>query len=112
LFQNTIFESTLPPEVLDAVTSTLAVLKSPTVIRLQDGSFWGWEGSQDAAGSCQGTCQHVYNYQYALSFLFPQLERSIRKNELTYSLGTDGKLGNRMGLPLGAGAVEGPAFDG
>jgi uncharacterized protein (DUF608 family) len=52
LFQNTIFSSTLPPEVLDAVTSTLAVLKSPTVIRLQDGSFWGWDGSQDTAGSC------------------------------------------------------------
>lgn len=38
--------------VLDAVSATLSVLKSPTVLRLEDGTFYGWEGVSEQAGSC------------------------------------------------------------
>ena len=48
----------------------MSVLKSPTVMRLEDGSFYGWEGVHEIQGSCEGTCQHVWNYAYALKVYF------------------------------------------
>ncbi len=98
-FRKAINASTLDETVIDAVTSNLSVLRSPTVLRLEDGSFYGWEGVHELAGSCEGTCQHVWNYAYALCFLFPDLERSIRENELKYCTDADGKTTFRMMLP-------------
>lgn len=102
-FKNALHGSTLPEDVIDAASANLAVLKSPTVWRLQDGSFYGWEGSLETKGSCEGTCQHVWNYAYALCFLFPELERSIRDNEFKYCTDGDGRMAFRMQLPVGRG---------
>ena len=70
---------TLPAEVVDAVTSTLVVLRSTTCLLLDDGSpggrFAAWEGSFDHAGSCEGTCTHVWGYAQTAAWLFPALER-------------------------------------
>ena len=99
LFRDTLFSSTLDPAVLDAVSSCLAVLKSPTVWRLEDGSFYGWEGVHEKAGSCEGTCTHVYSYAYALCFLFPSLERSIRELEFRHSVLENGEMHFRLQLP-------------
>ena len=42
----------LPPYVLDAVSANLAILKSPTVLREENGNIWGWEGCfPDAAAA-------------------------------------------------------------
>ncbi len=101
-FKNVIFNSTLDEKVIEALSSTMSVLKTATVLRLQDGSFYGWEGVHETAGSCEGTCQHVWNYAYALCFLFPDLERSIRDNEYTYCMHDNGKTVFRISLPLGA----------
>ena len=101
LFKNTLHNSSLPENVIDAVSANLAVLKSPTVLRLEDGSFYGWEGVHERAGSCEGTCQHVWNYAYAMCFLFPDLERSVRDMEFKYSTDEDGRMGFRIMLPLG-----------
>lgn len=100
-FKNILYSSTLSDSVKDAVTANLSVLKSPTVWRLEDGSFYGWEGVHEKEGSCEGTCQHVWNYAYALSFLFPRLERSIRDLEFKYSTEENGRMGFRMMLPVG-----------
>ncbi len=94
--------STLPPEALEALTSNLAVLKSPTVLRLTDGEFYGWEGCHASAGSCEGSCTHVWNYAFALPYLFPQLERSMRELDYTYNLRPDGGMPFRLQLPLGS----------
>lgn len=101
-FKDVLHNQTLPSEVIDAASSSLSVLKSPTVLRLEDGSFYGWEGVSEQAGSCQGTCQHVWNYAYALCFLFPELERSIREMEFKYNTDENGMMGYRIMLPLGA----------
>lgn len=101
LFKNTIHSSTLPAPVVEAATATMSVLKSPTVLRLEDGSFYGWEGSDETSGVCEGTCQHVWNYAYALCFLFPRLERSIRDLEFRYSTDKDGRMPFRLRLPVG-----------
>lgn len=99
-FKNELHTSTLPKEVIDAASSNLSVLKSPTVLRLEDGSFWGWEGVDEKYGLCYGTCQHVWNYAYAMCFLFPELERSIRNNEFKYNLDKNGRMQFRTKLPL------------
>lgn len=100
-FKNAIWESTLPESVIDAVSSNLSVLKSPTVLRYEDGSVWAWEGVMQTHGSCEGSCQHVWNYAYAMPFLFPKLERSLRENTLKYALRDTGSTDFRINIPLG-----------
>lgn len=55
LFTETLYQSTLPETVIDAVSANLSVLKSPTVLRLTDGTFYGlraawktWEAARGA----------------------------------------------------------------
>ena len=100
-FKNAIHKSTLPAWIIDAVSSNLSVLKSPTVLRYEDGSIWAWEGVMQNHGSCDGSCQHVWNYAYAMPFLFPKLERSLRENTLKYGLRDTGSTDFRIDLPLG-----------
>jgi len=99
-FSDALQSCSLPQTMIDAISSNLSVLKSPTVFRLTDGSLWGWEGVHNTTGSCEGSCQHVWNYAYALPFLFPRLERSLRDVTLKYALGEDGKSSFRIMLPL------------
>lgn len=101
LFKNALHNTSMPSAVIDAASANLSVLKSPTVLRLEDGSFYGWEGVHEKEGSCEGTCQHVWNYAYALCFLFPDLERSIRDLEFKYSTDENGRMGFRIMLPIG-----------
>lgn len=101
IFQKALSDSTLPPEVLEAISATLSVLKSPTVMRLENGEFYGWEGVFSKVGSCEGSCTHVWNYAYALPFLFPKLERSVRDLDYTYNQLPTGEMQFRLMLPLG-----------
>jgi uncharacterized protein (DUF608 family) len=112
-FSGALFSSSLPEAALDAVSANLAVLKSPTVWRLEDGTFYGWEGVNTDKGSCEGSCTHVWNYTYALPFLFPSLERSMREADYKYNLREDGCMPFRLQLPLGSGpAAFRPCVDG
>ena len=33
-----------PVEVIDAISANLSIIKTATTMRLQDGTFYGWEG--------------------------------------------------------------------
>ena len=113
LYKDAIFNSDLPEAVKDAVTANISILKSPTCLRLSDGSFYAFEGVHAHLGSCEGSCTHVWSYAYALAFLFPRLERSARTNEYRYSMQEDGGMGFRLQLPLGSGPTNHrPAVDG
>ena len=101
LFHDALFGSTLPPVVLDAISANISILKTPTCLRLEDGSFYGWEGCHTDAGCCEGSCTHVWNYAYALPFLFPKLERSMRDLDFQYNQREDGCMTFRLQLPLG-----------
>jgi len=85
-FHDALFSSTLPAYVLDAVSANLAILKSPTVLRQANGNMWAWEGCFPTCGCCHGSCTHVWNYAQAIPHLFPQLERTLREQELERSL--------------------------
>lgn len=102
LFAKALEDQSLPDVMLDAVQANLAILKSTTCMRLEDGTLWGWEGVTERSGSCEGTCTHVWNYAYSLAFLFPALERGIRDAEFKYSIDDDGKMAFRTMLPLGS----------
>ncbi len=101
-YHDALFGSTLPACVLDAASSQTSTLKSCTCLRLEEGTFYGFEGCGGTWGCCPGSCTHVWNYQQALPFLFPSLERSMRAADYTYNLREeDGKMCFRIGLPLG-----------
>ena len=93
----------MPDFALDAAGAALSTLVTPVCLRLTDGSFWAWEGEQELTGSCEGTCQHVWNYAYALPYLFPDLEKSVRRMERDFSQWDDGRISFRLRLPAGRG---------
>jgi uncharacterized protein (DUF608 family) len=101
LFKDALFSSTLPEPVLDAVSANISILKTPTCLRLEDGSFYGFEGCHSNAGCCEGSCTHVWNYAYAMPFLFPNLERSMRDLDYKHNLRADGGMPFRLQLPVG-----------
>ncbi len=100
-FRDALFSSTLPREVIDAVSSNLAILKAPTILRQQNGNLWAWEGCFIDEGSCHGTCTHVWNYAQVLPHLFPQIERTLREQELERSMDERGHVNFRAALPDG-----------
>ncbi|MEK6793695.1 MAG: GH116 family glycosyl-hydrolase [Spirochaetota bacterium] len=112
-FKDALFGSTLPPALIDAISANLSILKSPTCLRLENGEFYGWEGCYGNAGCCEGSCTHVWNYAYALPFLFPKLERSMRDLNYRFNQREDGGMVFRIKLPLGRdrGAMR-PCADG
>lgn len=98
-FHKAFFSTTLPGYVLDAVSSQVSTIRTQTCIRLADGQFYGWEGCHDQSGCCSGTCMHVWNYAQTLAFLFPLLERSIRRNEFLNCASPDGHVQFRSSMP-------------
>ena len=89
-FRKAFYKTTLPPVMLDAMAANITVLRSNTCFRLDDGNFLGWEGCHDHLGCCEGNCHHVWNYQQTLAFLFPELERTMRRVNFTQETCDDG----------------------
>lgn len=101
LFKEALFSSSIPREAVEAISANISTLKTATCLRLEDGSFYGFEGTIEHSGCCEGSCTHVWNYAYALPFLFPKLERSMRNLDYTYNMREDGRMSFRLMLPLG-----------
>ena len=99
-FVNAFLNTSVPDVVKEAALFNLSTLRSQTVFRIADGHMLGWEGVMDEFGSCAGSCTHVWNYETATSFLFGDLARSMRDVEFAYGTRADGKLRNRVDLPL------------
>ncbi|NLB39661.1 MAG: hypothetical protein GX810_10530 [Clostridiales bacterium] len=112
-FRDALYASSMPDAALDAAGANLSVLVTPVCLRLTDGSFYGWEGAIQHGGSCEGSCQHVWNYAYAMPLLFPDLERSVRALEAQHSQFPDGRMAFRLKLPPGRAPGWGmPCADG
>ena len=99
-FVHTFVKSDLPEVVKEAALFNLSTLRSQTVFRLPSGHLMGWEGVMNEAGSCYGNCTHVWNYENATAFLFGDLAKSMREVEMVYGSKDDGKMMNRVSLPL------------
>ncbi len=127
-FRDTFFDSTLPYEILDTVSSQLSIIRTPTCLWTEDGRFHAFEGCGGAStggwlatgGCCPLNCTHVWNYEMALAALFPDLERTMRETDLFHQLHPSGYLPHRTVLPLylprawerGIGGPHNPALDG
>ncbi len=99
-FSDCFYDTTLPPEVIEAVAANLTILKSPTVLRQTDGKLWAFEGCNDNSGCCPGSCTHVWNYAQAIPHLFPDLERTLRQTEFHESQAADGMQQFRSAIPI------------
>lgn len=127
-FRDAFFDSTLPYELLDTVSSQLSILRTPTCLWTEDGRFHAFEGCGGAStgdwmatgGCCPMNCTHVWNYEMALAALFPGLERTMRETELFHQLHSSGYLPHRVTLPIylprpwerPIGGPHNPALDG
>jgi len=93
-------ESDLPDVVKEAALYNLSTLRTQTCFRTEDGRFYGWEGCNDKAGCCHGSCTHVWNYEQATPFLFGDLASSMREVEFLHATNDDGLMSFRVNLPL------------
>lgn len=99
-FTRAVCESTLPASFREAALFTISTLRTQTCFRTADGRFFAWEGMHDRAGSCFGSCTHVWNYEQVTGFLFGPLARSMREVEYAQATGDSGHMSFRVGLPL------------
>ena len=114
LYHDTLFDSTLPAEVLDAASSQASVIRTTTCLRTEDGRFHAFEGCFDNAGCCPMNCTHVWNYEQSLAYLFPALERTMRLTDFGVNTLPSGEQRFRTLLPISSGALWDylPAADG
>lgn len=97
-FVEALYGGDLDPVIADAVGANIAALRSTTCFVLEDPNpllgagpvLAAWEGSFDHAGSCEGTCTHVWSYAQTCAWLFPTLERSARRVEYLLETDADG----------------------
>lgn len=112
-YRDSLWASTLPPAVLDAVSSQASIMRTPTVMVLEGKKTFAFEGCNDDSGCCPMNCTHVYNYEQALAQLYPDLERSMRETDFLVNMRDDGSMGFRTAVPLKKGGrVPFPAADG
>ena len=100
-FAAAIRDTTVPAAAKDAATANLSALVAPTSFRTADGHFHGFEGCNEHAGCCFGSCTHVWNYEAAVANLFPALSRSLRERQFGFSTDEQGRMDFRELLPFG-----------
>lgn len=100
-FERAFYSSSLPGHVLEAVSSQAAIVRTNTCMLLEGKQFFAFEGCDDNDGCCPMNCTHVWNYEQALAFLFPELERSMRHTDFTYNMRDDGSMAFRTLVPVG-----------
>ena len=99
-FVSAFWETDTHPAVKEAALFNLSTLRSQTFFRDAEGHPFGWEGCLDEAGSCLGSCTHVWNYDLATPFLFGSLARQMRELEYLHATAPDGAMSFRILLPL------------
>jgi uncharacterized protein (DUF608 family) len=96
LYHETLYQSNLPEEFLDAMTSQSVILRGPTCFWSEDGYFGGFEGSY---GCCPLNCTHVWNYAQSHARLFPAVGRNMRISNFITFLHPDGETSHREHQP-------------
>ncbi len=120
-FVDALYGGSLDPVIADAVGANIAAVRSTTCFVVETPNpdlgagpvFAAWEGSFDHAGSCEGTCTHVWSYAQTVAWLFPSLERSARRVEFLLETDDRGAQKFRSNRVFGGPSwFMGPAVDG
>lgn len=112
-FDDIFYSTNLPGYVLETVSSQAAIIRTNTCMLLDGKQFFAFEGCDDNAGCCPMNCAHVWNYEQALAFLYPELERSMRHTDYTYDMRSDDSMAFRTLVPVGRAQWDfRPAADG
>ncbi|HZT32599.1 MAG TPA: GH116 family glycosyl hydrolase [Bryobacteraceae bacterium] len=112
-YRDTLFSSTLPAPVLDAVSSQASILRTNTVMVLAGPKTLAFEGCNDNGGCCPMNCTHVFNYEQAMAHLYPDVERGMREIDFLVNMRPDGSMSFRTPVPLRQGGNHiHPAADG
>lgn len=112
-FAAAFYSSTLPIDMLEVAANNITVLRSTTCFLIEGGHFYGFEGCINEKGCCAGNCSHVWNYAQTVAYLFPQLERSMRRTEFLVESDPDGRMNFRAYRDFDAPAwTAPPAADG
>lgn len=99
-FVRGILSAKAPDVVKEAALFNLSTVRSETCFRTADGNFFGWEGIFDDAGSCFGSCAHVWGYEHVLVDLWPNLAKNMTDIYFSYAMEENGKIAFRTLLPL------------
>lgn len=99
LYHETLYQSNLPEEFLDAMASQIAILRGPTCFWSEDGYFGGFEGSY---GCCPLNCTHVWNYAQSHARLFPEVGQNMRVSDFITYLHDSGETSHRQHGPHAA----------
>jgi len=111
-FVDAMTQATLPGAVKDAAMSNISTLATTTSFRTSDGEFHGFEGVNDKAGCCHGSCTHVWNYETTTAFLYPSIAHSLRSAAFGYPMDERGGMYFREMLPANKGRSTIVATDG
>jgi len=98
-YHRTVYQSNLPEEFIDAVTSQSVIVRGPTCWRDASGYFGGWEGCY---ACCPLNCTHVWNYAQSHARLFPEIGRNMRVSNFVTWLHPDGETSHREYPGVGA----------
>lgn len=93
-FVDNYYHSSLPYWLIHRLMMPVSTLATETCQWWANGKFYAWEG----VGSCTGTCTHVWNYEQAMAYLFPELDRNLREQtDFANSFRPDGAIMTRNG---------------
>ena len=99
LYHDTLYQSNLPEEFLDAMSSQSVILRGPTCWQSEEGYFGGFEGSY---GCCPLNCTHVWNYAQSHARLFPSIGQNMRVSNFITFLHPNGETSHREHAPHNA----------
>lgn len=108
-WENVLRDTTFPGWLVETLAAQGSLIRSPTTFWTEDGKFFGFEGALGEStgmwngtfgGSCPLNCTHVWNYELALSRLFPSLERTMRETDLEHAQAPEGYIPHRTIAPL------------
>ncbi|MBD3255976.1 MAG: hypothetical protein GF383_12850 [Candidatus Lokiarchaeota archaeon] len=105
MFHHLYYSTTIPSDVLTSISANFATIRTPTGFLTEEGIYHAFEGCCGAStacrtgGCCPLDCTHVWNYEFSLAHLFPNLERTMREVEFKKQH-QDGYIPHRTVLPM------------
>lgn len=98
-FRDAMFNSSLPWQLVDSAAGRIVPIRSPSCMWLGDGTLYCFEGCSSSSGCCPLNCTHVLDYAMALSRVWPDLEQTMRTNDLDVQISPNGAIPSRSTVP-------------